>query len=58
MSDSNEIFKPQRPESNQMGSFSGNNNPDVPKPKIEGDIPEAFLKALNQQKNTNLQNKK
>lgn len=56
MSDSNEIFKPQRPESNQMGSFSENNNPDVPKPKIDGNIPEAFLKALNQQKNTNQQN--
>ena len=58
MADSNEIFKPQKTESNQAESFnpmSNNQNPDVPKPKIEGAVPEAFLKALNQQNNSSQQ---
>lgn len=61
MSDSNEIFRPQRPEQNQE-SFPKNFNPpnsgqmpqqnpdNLAAPKIQGNVPQEFLAALNQQK--------
>lgn len=65
MSDSNEIFRPQKPEQNQFPqNFNPPNSGQLPQqnvenstaPKLQGNVPQAFLNAINQQKNTQQQN--
>ena len=61
MSDSNEIFRPQKNEPNpesvpqnyvpvQSGQFPKPNPDNLNSPKLQGNVPPAFLNALNQQK--------
>lgn len=60
MSDSNEIFRPQKSEQQQFPQNSGQvipqNTEGSNAPQLQGNVPQAFLNALNQQKNTQQQN--